>query len=306
MNKQFDVITVGDVFTDIVLSGFTVWPQPGEEAFADALRREAGGGAAITACGLARLGLRTALLAMVGQDSEWLLARLAGCGVAEELIHRSGDDYAGLTVSVSTREDRAFFTYQGTNLALPALLAGNADIRRELTRARHVHIAFPIAPELLVMTAEMLHAAGSTLSLDVGWQADWLQDARNLAALREVDWFMPNDREAAAMTGETEPESMLRAFAAARARGVALKLGAAGSACLLHDEILFAAAVRVDPLDTTGAGDCFDAGFLAAWLAGAAPLACLRAGNCCGALSTRGLGGIETFPTREELAGQSQ
>jgi sugar/nucleoside kinase (ribokinase family) len=241
------------------------------------------------------------VLALIGRDGEWLCERLKRCGVDAELIHRPGGDYAGLTVSVSSAEDRAYFTYAGSNLALPELLAADAGTRSELTRARHVHLAFPVAPELLTAIAATLHDAGCTVSLDVGWHPDWLRSARTLNALREVELFLPNEREAELMIGQSEPEKMLRAFADARLRAVALKLGANGSALLTNGEIIFCPPVRVDPVDTTGAGDCFDAGFIYGWLNDRMPDECLRIGNICGALSTRGFGGIESFPTREEL-----
>jgi sugar/nucleoside kinase (ribokinase family) len=94
---------------------------------------------------------------------------------------------------------------------------------------------------------------------------------------------------------------MLQAFANAGAQTVTLKLGANGSALWHEGKFYFAAPHNVTPLDTTGAGDCFDAGFLFAWLQGQAPAECLRVANLCGALSTRALGGIAAFPTKDEL-----
>ena len=89
----------------------------------------------------------------------------------------------------------------------------------------------------------------------------------------------------------------------AGARGAAIKLGARGAAMLHCGEYLeLAPPEQPDVVDTTGAGDCFDAGFLYAWLNGGAAAECLRVGNLCGALSTRALGGIAGFPQREELS----
>jgi sugar/nucleoside kinase (ribokinase family) len=82
---------------------------------------------------------------------------------------------------------------------------------------------------------------------------------------------------------------------------VALKLGARGAALLWDGEILFEPPLPVTARDTTGAGDCFDAGFLHAWLKGEPPRQCLRVANVCGALSTEAYGGIEGFPTPERL-----
>src|SRR5262245_11922755 len=90
--KRWDVITVGDVFLDLVMTGFRTWPQPGEEAFAKELRREVGGGAAITACGLGRLDRRVALLAKVGNDAGWLIERLSEYKVSQELLLVNNQD----------------------------------------------------------------------------------------------------------------------------------------------------------------------------------------------------------------------
>jgi sugar/nucleoside kinase (ribokinase family) len=83
---------------------------------------------------------------------------------------------------------------------------------------------------------------------------------------------------------------------------VALKLGAEGAALLWKGEFLRADSYPVEPVDTTGAGDCFDAGFLHEWLQGAPPEECLRAGTICGGLSTEKMGGLDGFPTAERLA----
>ena len=84
-------------------------------------------------------------------------------------------------------------------------------------------------------------------------------------------------------------------------RNVALKLGERGAALLWDGEIFHCPPHKVKAVDTTGAGDCFDAGFICGWLHGLEPDRCLRVGAICGALSTRGLGGIASFPSKEEL-----
>ena len=301
MPKEFDVITAGDVFVDIVLSGFPAWPQPGEEAFAEQLHRAAGGGASITACGLAKLGARVAIAAAVGdRDGSWLIEELSASGVDPRLIHRESDTSTGLTVSVSNAGDRAFFTYGGANHRLPELLV-DPRVWRELSRARHVHLACPMAPDLLAELVAYLHTEGCRVSLDVGWQVDWLKSPRSLDALREIDLFLPNEREAQLMTGQDEPEAVLRELDQAGLQGAALKRGAQGAMLLWRGEIFKDAPAQVTVMDTTGAGDCFNAGFIFAWLQGETPMRCLRFGNVCGALSTRSLGGIAGFPTMAEL-----
>lgn len=295
--KTLDIIVAGELYTDLILSGFDFWPQPGQEAFAKTFHREVGGGAANTACGMARLGSRAGVHGVVGTDGDWTIEQLAGYGVDTAHISRHATEPTAFTVAVSTPEDRSFFTYPGANRAFPAMLARDAAGRR-LQGAGHVHLAFP--PELSEARelAAAIRSNGCTVSLDVGWHEHWLKDARVRDLLPELDLFFPNEVEAHALTGETEPEKILRWFEAAGLARAALKLGPRGAALLWDGEIHWAAPPRVMPVDTTGAGDCFDAGFLHAWLRGDSPETCLRAGNLCGALSTEAYGGVAGVPDR--------
>lgn len=306
-DQRCDVITVGDVFVDLVMTGFPAWPQPGEESFAAELHREIGGGAAITACGLARLGVETEMLAMIGSDSnesQWFIERLKKSGVSPNLICHHATEPTGTTVSISTAQDRTFFTYTGANRGLEELLKQD-EIRRELCRARHIHFACPISHRLFGELIEILHDADCRVSIDVGWQIEWLakclNDKASFQAFRQIDLFLPNEREAEFMTGESEPEAMLRKFAEIGLSRVALKLGEQGSMALWEGEILSCPPLSVTPVDTTGAGDCFDAGLIFGWLENQKPQDCLQLANICGALSTTRLGGIAAFPSRQNV-----
>jgi ribokinase len=299
--RDLDAIAAGELFIDLIMSGFDQWPQPGTEAFASSFHRQIGGGAAITACGLARAGSRAAVLGVVGTDTgEWVTGRLKESGVETSLIAFDARETTAFTVVATTPGDRAFLTYPGANRHLPSALAEAAEGRR-LSRARHVHLA--CAPDL--RTAPDLFRAirsnGCTLSLDVGWREEWLGDPRALACLQLVDIFFPNEAEARRMTGGTDPLEILECLARAGARRVALKLSARGAALLWDGEVRSIDAHPAVPVDTTGAGDCFDAGFLHAWLAGELPETCLRTGNICGALSTEAYGGLDAFPSPARL-----
>lgn len=298
---QLDVLVAGDLFLDLVMSGFESWPRPGEEAFAKRFRKEVGGGAAITACGLAKLGLNTGIVGSVGKsDGQWMLDQLAARGVETSRIRQSSSEPTAFTVSVSTALDRTFFTYNGANGELAEIMVDLGTVAAR-SQVRHVHLAHAMSLETAEASFKAIAAGGRSLSLDVGWHPEWFSDARAAPALAEVDIFFPNEREAAIITGETRPERMLRAFEGARLKRVALKLGAEGAALLWDGEIFFQKAGAIEPVDTTGAGDCFDAGFLYAWLRGMDPKSCLRAGAACGEMSARTLGGIAGFPAKEEL-----
>jgi sugar/nucleoside kinase (ribokinase family) len=170
-----------------------------------------------------------------------------------------------------------------------------------LANARHFHLNW--APDLA--TASDLFIAirrqGCSISLDVGWHEEWLSDPRALALLPLIDIFFPNEVEANRMTGEKDPAKMLRRMASAGAQRVALKLGADGAALLWDGDIFEIKACPVRAIDTTGAGDCFNAGFLHFWLRGESPLSCLRAGNFCGGASTEQAGGVSGFPDAERV-----
>lgn len=298
--KLLDVLVAGELYTDLILSGFDFWPRPGQEAFAKEFHREVGGGAANTACGLAKLGSRAAVFGAVGQDGDWLVQQLERNGVDTTGIVRDSVEPTAFTVAVTTPEERSFLTYPGANRRFPADLAQAAAGKR-LAHARHVHLAFP--PEL--STASMLladiRANGCTLSLDVGWHERWLRDSRVREILPLLDFYFPNEVEAGCITGEQDPVRVLAWFAAAGLPRVALKLGARGAALLWDGQTWFDSALPVTPIDTTGAGDGFNAGFLHFWLQGDAPEVCLRAANVCGALSTQAYGGVAGLPNIQSL-----
>ena len=126
--------------------------------------------------------------------------------------------------------------------------------------------------------------------------------------LGACDVFFPNAAEARRIARLDDVEEAARTLARIGAEGrsdggpiVAVKLGAAGAlACRAEGPLIRVPAMRVEPLDTTGAGDSFNAGFLRAWLDGADLKECLRSGAVCGAISTQCLGGIDSQPTRAE------
>ncbi len=301
MARALDVIVAGELFVDLIMSGFDFWPQPGQEVFAREFHREIGGGAAITACGLARLGSRSGVLGVVGKDSDaWLIERLKENGVDTAGIRFDSTEPTGFTVVATVPEDRAFLTYAGANRRFEEVLM-QAARAGQLSSARHIHLAcaprFEIAKELF----DEIHKEGCTVSLDFGWREEWLSDARSMAVLREIDIFFPNKLEAQRLTGEEDPVKILQTFAAAGVERVALKLGSRGAALLWDGAIFLADAHPVAPLDTTGAGDCFDGGFLHAWMKGHDPELCLRSANVCGALSTEAYGGIAGFPSSERV-----
>jgi len=296
-----EVIVIGEFFIDEVLSGFQSLPKLGEESFARRLNREVGGGAAITACGLAKLGVRVAVLGAVGaSDCDFVLKRLTDCGVDCSGLERDPEEPTGLTVSVSTREDRAFFSYYGANRQLRRVLRQRSTLQTS-RKARHVHFACTPDSELDAELLLALRRARCRISVDVQSHISWLTRLDSLNILRNCDIFFPNEREAEWVSGHEGTHKILRALRDKGLRGVGLKLGGKGAALLWRKRELLTDAFPVETVDTTGAGDCFNAGFIYAWLRGKRPQVSLEIANICGALSTRMPGGVAGFPSLTEL-----
>jgi sugar/nucleoside kinase (ribokinase family) len=311
LRRPLDLLVVGDANPDLVLRGGAVEPAFGQqERIVEQGLLVLGGSGAITAVGAARLGLRTALAGVVGDDvlGRFVVGELAAAGVDTTAVRVLPTASTGISVALSRPDDRAILTARGALAAHDP--AGLPD--EVLRRARHVHIASPFLQPLLrdglASLIARARAAGATVSLDPGWDPEqcWSTVAR--AALA-ADLLLPNEQEAAhlaAALGEGGgPSAPVPAEASAARLGaggalVVVKSGADGAIAVRDGKVTRAAPYRVDAVDTTGAGDSFDAGFLAGWLGGADLAASLALGCACGALSTRRAGGTGGQPTRAE------
>jgi sugar/nucleoside kinase (ribokinase family) len=297
--KLFDVTVVGEIYIDHVFSGFATWPKPGEEVFTDQYLQEIGGGAANTACGLARLGRSVRLVGAIGAaDAQWFRTRLDQFGVSSDLLTLR-EDRTGVTMSVSTTEDRSFFTYLGANSHLLTLLDDEA-LLEQMKQSRHVHFALPLDPHTAIHILPELRSAGCTTSLDVGFQPAWLSDPESLVACRATDYFLPNEREASIVCGGDGNDYLAFAEEQGLPRGI-LKLGPRGAAMATGGRRYSVPSPDVTVVDTTGAGDAFDTGFIDALLDGAGPEDCLRRACICGGLSTRTAGALRGLPLRDQI-----
>lgn len=310
--RDLDVYVIGDVNPDILVIGEDAVPEFGQvEKLVETVRLTVGGSSAITACGLARLGLRVAHGGIVGDD---LLGRsirdaLEGQGVDISTVAVDPAIPTGATVILGKGDHRALLTATGTIDRLRA-----EDVPRAvLSRTRHLHAGSTgIQPRLrpgLPQLFREARAAGATTSFDANWDPErrWEGSVPILAA---ADIFFPNEREAALITGRDDPlDAARRLVELAEAEGrdpaagpliVALKLGAEGALAVRGDEALRLPADRVAVVDSTGAGDSFDAGFIRAFLDGRPLAEMLALAVACGTLSTRAVGGVEGQATLEE------
>jgi sugar/nucleoside kinase (ribokinase family) len=284
-----DLLSLGDCNPDLILSGGDLVPAFGQrEQLVDRAVLTIGGSAAIMACGAARLGLETALVAAVGADplGDYVLGAVRERGVDVSAVRRTGADTA-ITVVLSRGDDRAILTASG---AIGDLTPADVDPQL-LAGVRHVHIASyflldGLRPGLPGLVAAA-HEAGATVSLDPqdDPSGEWGSGLPEL--LPHLDVLFVNERESAALDTSACPL-------------LVVKRGPQGAAARSRGRFVLQAAVRVDSVDATGAGDSFDAGFLAAWLRGAEVAEALALACACGALSTRAPGGTDAQPTLAE------
>jgi sugar/nucleoside kinase (ribokinase family) len=286
------VLVVGEINVDLVLQGAHAFPIPGKEVLVDDVVLTLGSASAICAMGLARLGTPVAFLGKVGTDpwGDFCLDVMREARIDVSRVAGDAKLKTGVTVSITSPHDRALVSYLGSIRALHA-----DDVPSSAFAGfDHLHVSSyflqeGLRPGLRGLFARA-HAAGLTTSLDPGFDPSERWEADIVSTLAETDLFFPNEVELTAITRRGNIAEALRQLENGRTRVIA-KLGPEGCMTLEHGQPLAVPAFRVDPVDTTGAGDSFDAGFLHAWLRGRPVRDALRWGAACGSLSTRGLGG---------------
>jgi sugar/nucleoside kinase (ribokinase family) len=295
----FDVVVLGDANPDLVMQTDEVVAATGQrEVLVAGASLTVGGSGAIFACGAAALGLQVAFAGVLGRDvfGRFMEDALRERGVDVSHVVWREDVATGVSVVLSAREDRGIYTAEGTI----ALLDAAAIDEALLTQARHVHVSsFYLQHALRADLARLLErarAGGATTSLDPNWDPrerwDGLDDI-----LGQLDVFLPNAAEVTRIAGVDDPREAARRLAE-KAGLVVVKLGADGSIAVHGDDVTSASAVSdVEVVDTTGAGDAFDAGFVRAVLEGWPLERALAFANACGALSCRGVGGVEAQAT---------
>jgi len=296
-----NVLVAGELNVDIVLQGYHSFPEPGKEVLVDDFLMVLGSASAICAMGMAKLGDPVAFLGKVGDDpwGRFCIDCLAERGIDVSRAVRDPGIKTGVTVAITSPRDRALVSFLGSIAALAA-----EDVPDPaLAGFQHLHVSSYYLQERLRPGLRGLFARarrlGLTTSLDPGFDPSetWGPDLGE--TLREVDVFFPNEVELRGLTGADDPAEALGRLENGRTRIVA-KLGRDGAATLEGGHLVRVPAFPIEPLDTTGAGDSFNAGFLHAWLSSAPPVEALRLGAACGALSTRGLGGTARQPDLAE------
>jgi sugar/nucleoside kinase (ribokinase family) len=300
MTKPFDILVAGEINPDLILSG-DVEPVFGQvEKRVDTADLVVGSSSVIFACGAARLGLRVAFIGVCGDDvfGRFMLSEMHRREVnIENVIVRPGAS-TGLSVILTRGSDRSILTYPGLITALRA----EDVVDSLLGQVRHLHVAsYFLQDNLQSGLSELFrraHALGLTTSLDTNYDPSAMWSGFD-TLLPLVDVFLPNELEALSLTRKGSLNEALEHLSQ-YCKAVAIKLGAQGAMAHAAGQQVRVPSIPVHVVDTVGAGDSFDAGFLYGWLNGWTLERTLRLACVCGALSTQQAGGTQGQPTLAE------
>ena len=303
-NKPYDIMVFGDTCVDLILRDDDVVPQFGQvEKTVAGYDLVMGGSCCIFAAQAAKLGLRVAILGRVGADyfGKLIVDTLAEAGVDTRYIDVDESLRTGITVHLVQGDDRAMLTHLGSLNTLTA-----DDVSDEiLASARHLHYgSLYLHTGLLPRWIDILRRAkrlGLTVSLDTNWDPDERWDHDLERAYRYIDVLLPNEQEAMYLSGKSsygEAVSDLRK----RVPLLVVKRDIAG-AVAWQGEQEFAQSVFEANVggDGIGAGDSFDAGFLAGWLNDLPLASCLSVACECGRGVAGGVGGVAGQPRQSDL-----
>ena len=284
------LLCAGEAFEDLIFVGLDRLPELGEEVKTDRFTATIGGGALITAVQAARLGMRTHLISAL---SDAAVTRLKNERVHITNLRKRNEPHA-ITAALSTGDDRAFVTYNGVNAKLEERLMKAFSRLPKAGIRTHLHFCF-FPHDCRYWANQINRSRDRQLNRSFSWDFGWNEPLTNDRGLNDLidalDFVFVNDAEARLYTGEPSLEAAIPHWRERKAITI-VKLGDQGAAWLAPDRDIHVPAPKVKAIDTTGAGDSFNAGFLVAWMNGKKPDQCLAAGNKVGAHSTRKAGGI--------------
>lgn len=291
-----DITIAGETNLDLVLYGLPEELELERELLASEFKITLGGSSSILAHNLAILGTRVGFLSEVGDDemADIALNRLKDSGLDLSHIKRRQGATTGVTLLLPHGKRRHILTYPGVMSQLSV-----ADLDMDyLTSSRHFHLSslflqtglHPGLPKLF----DALKAEGLTISLDTNDDPTGRWNGVLPELLDKIDILLPNEEELKKIAGTTGTEEALERLSP-RVKLIVVKCGSRGAIVQRGTKRDWVAPVQVEAVDTIGAGDSFNAGFLNAYLRGLDPVAAATLGNIAGALSTLRPGGTEAY-----------
>jgi sugar/nucleoside kinase (ribokinase family) len=300
--KKFDVLAIGELNVDLIVTGLKSMPVLGREIIVDGCSLTLGSSTAICACGIAKLGMKTGFHGKVGCDKfgDVVLESLKKYKIDTDSIIIDNQINTGITISLSMAKDRALVTYLG---AIEELSFDDIDLNL-IKNTRHIHVGSYFLQNRLREGLSKLFAFareyGVTTSLDSGWDDTGNWDYGIHEVLKHTDIFLPNEVEALNITKAkniSEAINILSNYA----KIVAVKCGPKGVVGKQGDLILEEVTFDFEPVDTTGAGDSFNAGFIYGFLNGFGLEKCMKYGNACGSISVTRVGGASACASLDEV-----
>jgi sugar/nucleoside kinase (ribokinase family) len=290
---NFDVLAIGELNADLIFTGLKQAPELNREIAAEKYSRVLGSSTALCSANLAKLGLGVAFCTKVGDDEN-------GHYVVDELKKRGIDtthckidpaSETGVTLALNWNRDRALVTVMG---AISTFSLADFDIEI-LKSAKHIHVGSFFLQDALRKDLPFIFAKarewGITTSLDAGWDDTGVWDYGIKDALKSTDIFFPNETEALHVTGAPSYEDAAKELCA-YCKTAVIKRGNKGAYARSGDSWHSVDVMADIPVvDTTGAGDSFNAGFLYAFLKGYPLARCIEYGNACGSISVMAIGG---------------
>jgi len=294
--KRFDISVLGELNSDLILYGLPPVLEPEREHLANNFAMTLGSSSAIFAHNISLLGSRVGFTSCIGDDplGKFCVERLSESGVDVSGVKSLPNKKTGVTVILPLGEKRHILTYPGTTFDLQYEHV-DLDYFRS---AAHFHLSSffllrALRPALPKLFSQMKQA-GLTASLDTNDDPEdlWADDVKTV--LKSVDVFLPNEREACKLAGTGDVERALEALSQL-VPIVVIKCGPQGALAMRGKDRFHSASLSVQPVDTVGAGDSFNAGFLHKFIRGASLQDCLDYGNVSASLSTTRAGGTEAF-----------
>jgi sugar/nucleoside kinase (ribokinase family) len=298
MPREFDLLAVGRPSVDVIFSGLSEWPRLGVDVDADGLAACAGT-SFNTPAAAHRLGLRVGYVALVGNDSwsQIALREFEAEGLPTDFLRVADRPLPFVSVALNHDHDRGFVTFYEPAPDADAELAQLARDVLSHVPARHFHTYVGEEPTDLISLAR---SRGMTVSLDAWGGPFWELPVALGDVVSDADILLANESEALAMSGEQDLHSAVRLLAEF-CGCVVVKRGNRGALAMAGGELVDVPAEPAHVVDATGAGDCFNAGFLYGWLAGKSPAESVVLANICGARAVRAFGGYRGCPGGDEF-----
>jgi sugar/nucleoside kinase (ribokinase family) len=296
------VLFVGDINVDVIMGGLASLPVVDREITCESFDVTMGSTAVLAACAYAALGGRSAFLGLAGRDEygEFMVRGLEARGVDTRLVRRTDRVRTGVTVNLVYGSTRTQVTYPGTI----AEFEGRDVDAAALAGARHVHFAGPyqqtkFRPEIARLL-DLAAGLGISASLDPQWDATERWEHMD-EWLPRLAYLFVNDSEAVSITRASSPEAACLELGR-RTRLAVVKTGPAGAMVAVDGALRRVPGYPVTVVDTTGAGDNFDAGFLYATLErGDGPVRACAFANAVAGLSCEVVGGTTARSTCDRV-----